>query len=204
MLGQAVWRRVSILGVALLTVAGQSAVAAPFNVYYRADAGSPWVFYSGAGTRPAADRVVVDLTALGYLAEVVTDNGPAPGGGPGGATAAVPQAGPTYVSGSTYYPPTYYGAPGGSYSYSFGGPGYSWSSHTWHHYDYDHRGQPEGRQERIRHEPRPHPTPQPLYRHRARAHPAHRAVRPGGRGGRGGGHHGGHHQHSHVHAHHRR
>jgi hypothetical protein len=149
-----------ILGVAVLPFLGARAEAAPHNVYYRAGADNPWVFYAGAATNAKAADIVTDLKSLGYAAEVLTADTPPPAA----------TAGSTYVSGTTYVPP--YGSPylagttyprpygasnwAGSYSVSYGGTGFSRNADHWYHYNHYHH--PAG------YNPRPHPTPHPYYR----------------------------------------
>ncbi|MBY0522602.1 MAG: MmgE/PrpD family protein [Gemmataceae bacterium] len=55
-----------VAGIALGLLGSPSRVdAAAYSVYYRSNATSPWVYYQGAASKPAADSVVTELKDLG-------------------------------------------------------------------------------------------------------------------------------------------
>lgn len=162
-----------------------------YNVYYRTNASSPWVFYAGKVTSSAADATVADLQATGYTARVVTgdvaQNTAAVGTGP-----TVVRTGPTVAPYGSGGSSSYYRTSGGSPGYSYGG-GTSYgggsfrNADNWHRHEHSHDG--HRRDDAGRYHPTAHP------RHHASASHAHHAS------ARSGGHHGSHHGHSHSHSH---
>jgi hypothetical protein len=174
--------RRTLLGLSLLLLLAAPALAVPFDVYYRANASSPWVLYATEPDRPAAAAAVAELQGLGYLAEMLSEGAP-----------------PVAAAGVTYGPS--YSWSGGS---TYGGYHYDAAHHYWwhtgshHHYSYDHHHD-------YSHHVGAHPTHHPLmhhnthhYDHHDAHHDAHHAVH---RAAHHAAHHASHHAHSHAHGH---
>lgn len=194
---------------------GRRSEASEYNVYYRTNANSPWVFYAGKETDAAANAVVTDLQATGYLTQIVPGNaGPAVAGtvATGGYTS--PGVVVNRTVGTTPYGASYSGGWGnawgggvGGYSYgggaSYGGGGAFRNADNWHHHEHSHEHSHEGHHDA--HAGNHHPTASP--HHRAESHHSHEGAHHGGEhhGGHEGGHHsshhGSHHGHSHSHSH---
>jgi hypothetical protein len=161
------------LALGVFSPGAPQAGAAQLNVYYRANATSPWLFYSAAPDRAAGQTIVTEIQELGYLAEVVE--------------AGTPQAA-AVTSYSTYTAPTYYH---GSSSYFVGGGGGGTSYHWWDHYAWHHH---HGEPPHPTPHPHPHPTPLPIHHH-------HHHVIHHHHDNHGHHHHMVHHQHHHAHQH---
>ncbi|WP_165232071.1 hypothetical protein [Aquisphaera insulae] len=165
------------------------------NVYYRANADSPWVFYSGANSDAAANATVAELQASGYATQIVPGNGVAgtsssanvvtPGAASYDSTSYVNSSGGWYGRGGSGW----YGGGGGWYGGGGGWTGGGGFRHAdrWHHDDQHHEHSHE-----ASHHGAQHPTRHP--HQRAAAHQTHPHAHHGA-------HHNAHHGHSHSHSH---
>ena len=72
------------LWLGLFSEAVPRADAAAFNVYYRPSSGAAWTYHSGSTTKAAADATGVQLSSLGYQAEVLNDGAAPPASFTGG------------------------------------------------------------------------------------------------------------------------
>lgn len=172
----------SIFGTALtwLTIFSSPARAEPFNVYYRSAAANPWLFYSTAATKAAADQEATELRDTGFLTEVVASTT-----SPAIPTTAAVGGGPGYVGGAHYNRNWNWSSPGGA------NWNWSWNDHTNHHYDASHS---DWRHDHHQHptpaphpHPQPHPTPHPTPHHHphdvhqhTQHHAQHHAHQSGG------------------------
>lgn len=184
--------RNSIMAMAIVALACLPVEGSAYNVYYRANPSSPWVFYAGRTTSAAANATVVDLQATGYSAQVVSGV-IAPNGAAGVIGPTVVRTGPTVTpygtGGSSSYFNTWGGSPGYSYGggASYGGGGFR-NADNWHHHDHSQDGHHRSGGG-LHHHPTAHP-----HQHAAASHAHHASAHHAA-------HHGAHHGHSHSHSH---
>ena len=210
----------------LFCPAAPRAEGAAFNVYYRASAASPWVYYAGKATKAAAQITVTKLKELGYLTEIIADGAASPAtiiapvagarrvvGGyivGGGATAAASSGGGSAAAAA--------GSGGGASAAAASSSGHVGSSsaaaaagspitsYTTHHYAHHHAHYHAGATAGAHHHPTHHPHHNvhhldykhhnPHGKHGAPPHPH------GHHAHHHGGHHAQHHAHHHAHSHH--
>jgi hypothetical protein len=206
----------TICAVAASSGVGSSVEGSAYNVYYRVDPNSPWVFYTGSANSTAANETCATLQASGYTAQVVAGNGG--GNAVVGGSGMYSQPASAWVNpgvGVGSYP---YGSHGGGYGartwgnsagYSYGGganygAGAFRNADNWHHHSHSsqshsHTGDDNGANSRATQ----HPTTNPHARSAAH-HSSHLAgtnAHHAGAGAHNGAHHGSHHGHSHSHSH---
>lgn len=186
---------VRLLSAAWLGCAATCAVAAPFDVYYRAAAENNWIFYGGRETRAAADAAAAELgRSSGFETKVVAFGDPVvrPGTGPVvtdsvvvGGTPYVRRPGLGYAAGWYRHGGGWSGWSGWGGGYGGWGGGYggyagssSRHHHSSHHHSHEHRSS--------------------SHHHSGN----HATAHPGGRGAGRAGRSAGHHAHSHSHSHH--